>query len=98
FLKMTSTSSKAIPFLVLAIAFGLTLFEAATGVAVNLESLVPILALMGVGGIPLSIAKQALAGRGAFSVEALKQALIDAGYVPEGNEPLTNGGNNPNVT
>jgi hypothetical protein len=80
---MASASSKAIPFIVLAIAFGLTLFQAATGINVNLESLVPLLTLMGVGGIPLSIAKNALAGRAAFDVATLKQALIDAGFVPK---------------
>lgn len=47
---MASTSSKSLPFIVLAIAFALALYEAETGREVPLETIVPVLGAIGVAG------------------------------------------------
>jgi hypothetical protein len=47
---MASKSSKSLPFLVLAIAFALAIYEAETGKTIAIDLLVPILAPIGVAG------------------------------------------------
>jgi hypothetical protein len=47
---MASTTSKALPFIVLAIALGLSIYQAETGKVVPLETIIPILVPIGVAG------------------------------------------------
>ena len=54
---MASVSSKALPFIVLAIALGLAIYEAESGKNVPLETMIPVLAAIGVAGVPLAAVK-----------------------------------------
>lgn len=47
---MTATSSRALPFIVLGIAFALAVYEVETGKPINVDLLVPILAPIGIAG------------------------------------------------
>jgi hypothetical protein len=47
---MASNTSKALPFIVLAVAIALSIYQAETGKVVPLETLIPILAPIGVAG------------------------------------------------
>lgn len=47
---MASKSSKALPYIVLAVAVLLAVYEAETGKVVPLETIIPILAPIGVAG------------------------------------------------
>lgn len=69
---MTSLSSKAIPYVVLGITFGLALYEVVTGRNVNLELLVPILAPMGIAGAAKS-AIESIAAHKATAKEIIKE-------------------------
>lgn len=55
---MASTSSKTLPFIVLAIALGLAIYEAESGKNVPLETIIPVLAAIGVAGVPLAAVKK----------------------------------------
>lgn len=55
---MASTSSKALPFIVLAIAFGLAIYESESGKSVPLETIIPLLVAVGVAGVPLAAVKK----------------------------------------
>lgn len=47
---MASNSSKSLPFIVLAIAFALAIYESETGKSINVDLLIPILAPIGIAG------------------------------------------------
>ncbi len=57
---MASKASKAIPYVVLVIVIGTLGYEAYTGDTLDLETYLPILIAMGVGGVPLAAIKKAV--------------------------------------
>ena len=71
---MASNSSKTLPFIVLAIAVSLAVYETETGRDVPLEDIIGLLAAVGVAGVPLAIGKKVLEVKGLAkkSVEGIK--------------------------
>lgn len=71
-----SDTSKAITVSALAIAFILALIDIGTGIDTIplLNALMPLLVPMGLGGIPLAIAKKAIAARKEIDIEKLHVA------------------------
>ena len=78
-----STSSKMLPFISLAIAFLLAVVEGVTGYDFPLEQLAPMLTLMGIGGIPLSMVKNAVAAKKKMSKEELRGILKELGIATD---------------
>ena len=76
---MTSNSSKSIPFLVLAIVIAAIVAEGLLEIKVDLETYIPILAPMGVGGAALASVKAAAVARKQIpaDIEALIKAKLD---------------------
>lgn len=78
-----STSSKTLPFIALAIAFLLAVVEGVTGYDFPLEQLAPMLTLVGVGGIPLAMVKNAVAAKKQINKEELRNILKELGIVTD---------------
>ena len=78
---MTSTSSKLIPFIVIAIAVGAFSVEAAYDVELDLDALIPILVPMGVAGAAKSAIENASALRKALPENIEKIVRDEVGRV-----------------
>jgi hypothetical protein len=78
-----STSSKTLPFLALAIAFLLAVVEGVTGYDFPLEQLAPMLTLMGIGGIPLSMVKNAVSAKKQINKEEMRNVLKELGIATD---------------
>ncbi len=63
---MASKSSKALPYIVLVIVIGTLAYEGYSGETLDLETYLPILIALGVGGIPLAAVKKAVEARKAI--------------------------------
>lgn len=72
---MASSSSKAIPFVAFAVLLVLVGVEVFTGKDIPLESIVPFLTACGLGGIPLSIIKNAIEAKKAVDVEKVRNSV-----------------------
>lgn len=68
---MASKSSKTLPFIALAIAVALSVYEAETGKAVPLEDIMNLLIAVGVAGVPLAIGKKVL------EVKSLAKSVVE---------------------
>ena len=72
---MTSLTTKSIPFLVILLVAGTLAGEYACGCAIDLETYMPLLVAMGIGGIPLTIIKKSIEAKKAIDIEKFKNAV-----------------------
>ena len=71
---MASKTSKTIPFLVLALTFGTIFAEAYFETAIDLETYLPLLIPMGLGGAGITAIKEAVKAKSAMP-EQLKEII-----------------------
>ena len=71
--NMVSKSSKSLPFLVLAIVVLALGYEAYTGTAVDIESYIPVLIALGIGGASLEAVRSAARAKQAVPADLKSQ-------------------------
>lgn len=69
---MTSNTTKAIPLLVILLVAGVLSVETVCECAIDLEAYLPLLTAMGLGGIPLTVARNAIEAKKSIDVEKFK--------------------------
>lgn len=72
---MSSKTTKTIPFLVILLVAGVLAGENACDCNIDLESYMPLLTAMGLGGIPLTIVKRAIDAKKAIDTEKFKKSI-----------------------
>lgn len=87
---MTSSTSKSIPFIVMAIAGVAFAVEAAYDIELDLEALIPILAPMGVAGAAKAMVQNASAIRKAMPEEIKKIIQDEMGRVVPKRDGFSN--------
>jgi len=72
---MTSLTTKAIPFLVILLVAGTLAGEYACTCEIDLETYMPLLVAMGLGGIPLTIVRKAIEAKKAIDTAKFQQEI-----------------------
>ena len=72
---MTSNTTKAIPFLVILLVAGTLSVETACSCEIDLESYLPLLSAMGLGGVPYTLIKKSIEAKKAIDTEKFKASV-----------------------